>query len=976
MTASQPGLILRHLRRQFAARHTAEISDGQLLERFVSQHEEAAFATLVSRHGPMVLSVCQRVLGNWHDAEDAFQAAFLTLAQKAATVRQQTTVGSWMYQVAFRIAIHLRQRTKKRQQREEHACPRPACDPLDEVTGRELLAVFDEEVQHLPARYRAPLVLCCLEGQTRDVAARQLGYSVNTLNRRLERARQLLRTRLARRGLAPSAALLTVGLPQVTATASVPAPLVRATLQSCCGWLSGESTTAGVATQLARETLRTLAPVRLKAKVALLLAVGLLALGVGVAACPFALPQQQPDKPGAAPPAPDKKEPVAQRGPLALEDEKEITVTGRVVDEHDKPVPTARVALAHSLNGQTVHGEPRLRVLATEGVDEKGTLRLRARMVPPGRLTSMIVLAAAPGHGLASAWFDAPGDQKDVVLKLLPEVILKRRLIDLQGAAAAGATCRVHDCMGDSKLGRSSLFWQADGELPFWPKTLTADKDGWVTVRGFGPGQEVGLDVRDDRFGPGLVWLSSDMDGKVKEEPAVLQPAQTFEGRVIAEGTGKPLAKTRLAIVSYHDGKNYVSFVPRPGEPTDADGRFRVTGYPSERFTVQVFGPEGQPYLGVRKEVAWPRGAVKHEIEIALPRGMLVRGKVTEESSGRPIAGARIIYHPRGSNTISLPAVEDPLPPEILSYEHSLVRSGADGTFQITVPKFPGHLLVMGPSPHYLTRPVGNNELYFGKPGGFARFYHGVVPLNPKDGVDKEVSVTLRRGVTLRGQVVGPDGKPVPEGIVIGGGLLAPFQDDFPAEHETTSRDHRFHDGRFELPGCEPDKTYRLLFLSGSASAGGLGFRGSLDARAGLNWYHDIPDRLGAVAEVSVKDKQDEPLVIRLATCGSVTARLLDGDGKPITKPGDWLQLVVTPGLPLAEALGKGVLAGEVIDVSGPYDENGKALTRIDNQGHITLTGLIPGAIYQVQYDSKPILSFRAEAGKSVELGDLKVGGR
>src|SRR5262249_29881512 len=153
------------------------------------QHEEPAFEALVRRHGPLVLGVCRRLLHNWHDAEDAFQATFWVLARKAGSITRKESVAGWLYQVAYRAAVKARTRAANQQQQERKAQPKPSTDPLAEVTGRELLGVLDEELQRLPQRYRTPLVLCYLEGKTRDEAAQELGWSVGTLKRRLEQGR-------------------------------------------------------------------------------------------------------------------------------------------------------------------------------------------------------------------------------------------------------------------------------------------------------------------------------------------------------------------------------------------------------------------------------------------------------------------------------------------------------------------------------------------------------------------------------------------------------------------------------------------------------------------------------------------------------------------------------------------------------------------------------------------------------------------
>src|SRR6266480_335314 len=155
---------------------------------------------LVRRHGPMVLRVCQRLLHNWHDAEDVCQATFLVLASKAASGHWQASVAGWLHQVAYHLARKAQAAAVRRGVHERHVVDRPVPDLLETITGRELQAVLDEELARLAEKYRAPLVLCYLEGATRDEAARQLGWALGTLKSRMERGRELLRIRLARRG--------------------------------------------------------------------------------------------------------------------------------------------------------------------------------------------------------------------------------------------------------------------------------------------------------------------------------------------------------------------------------------------------------------------------------------------------------------------------------------------------------------------------------------------------------------------------------------------------------------------------------------------------------------------------------------------------------------------------------------------------------------------------------------------------------
>ena len=194
-------------------------TDRELLQCFVAARDERAFAALVLRHGACVLGVSRRVLGNDHDAEDVFQATFLTLARKAAVIAWQESVGHWLRAVALRLALQARGAAERRRGREgpgpgdelPEPCD-PQGDPLVEVARRELRLVIDEELRRLPEKYRVPVVLCYLEGKTNEQAAGEMGWPTGSMSRRLARARALLHERLARRGLAFGVALCGLAL--------------------------------------------------------------------------------------------------------------------------------------------------------------------------------------------------------------------------------------------------------------------------------------------------------------------------------------------------------------------------------------------------------------------------------------------------------------------------------------------------------------------------------------------------------------------------------------------------------------------------------------------------------------------------------------------------------------------------------------------------------------------------------------------
>jgi RNA polymerase sigma factor (sigma-70 family) len=187
-------------------------ADRELLRRFAARRDEAAFAEIVRRHGPMLVRLGQRILHSGHDAEDVCQAAFLLLAQQAASLRAHASIAGWLFQTVYRLALKARTAAGRRSRREARAKPVAPSDPVAEVTVGELQAVLDAELSRLPEKWRAPILLCCLEGHSRDEAARCLGWSLAEVKNGLQHGRERLRSRLARRGLALGTALMSTWL--------------------------------------------------------------------------------------------------------------------------------------------------------------------------------------------------------------------------------------------------------------------------------------------------------------------------------------------------------------------------------------------------------------------------------------------------------------------------------------------------------------------------------------------------------------------------------------------------------------------------------------------------------------------------------------------------------------------------------------------------------------------------------------------
>lgn len=253
-------------------------ADGRLLELFLAGRDEGAFEALVRRHGPMVFGVCRRLLRDHHLAEDAFQATFLLLARKAASVVKRDSVGGWLYKVAYHIALEARAAGDRRRGRERQVeeMPHPAVQPDEPQDWRPLL---DRELAQLPEKYRLPVILYHLEGRPHREVAQELGLPEGTLSTRLLAARRLLASRLSRRGVSLSAGALTVALSEGAAPAAVPVRLAVSTVRAAALLAAGESALATPAAALMKGALQTMFVKKLKVVAATAVVVFTLGLG-------------------------------------------------------------------------------------------------------------------------------------------------------------------------------------------------------------------------------------------------------------------------------------------------------------------------------------------------------------------------------------------------------------------------------------------------------------------------------------------------------------------------------------------------------------------------------------------------------------------------------------------------------------------------------------------------------------------------
>ncbi len=349
---------VRNLKNVLQRHQMEQLSDGQLLDCFLLHQEPAAFELLVLRHGPMVLGVCRRILGNSHDAEDAFQATFLVLVRKGAGILPRDKVACWLYGVASRTASKARTLAARRRLREQSHRPAKSVEPAPELDS-QLGTLLQQELARLPERYRDPILLCDLQEKSRQEAALQLGLPEGTLSSRLARGREQLRGRLLRRGVTLSASL--AGLLPDALRAAVPIPLFQSTTRAALTAAAGTVLTGLVPASVAVLTKGVVLPMFLSRwtfVAALLVLTTLTGLGMGLVALPVLA-----EKPAAKPVAPDRgRKPkgeagITWNGTIVSIDAGKKTITVRVLaDTGKKEYMEKTIALAGDVRIELAHG--------------------------------------------------------------------------------------------------------------------------------------------------------------------------------------------------------------------------------------------------------------------------------------------------------------------------------------------------------------------------------------------------------------------------------------------------------------------------------------------------------------------------------------------------------------------------------------------------------------------------------------------
>lgn len=942
MAEGQAGVLVQ-LRKLLESHAAKELTDAQLLTRFAVGRDESAFAALIQRHSRLVYGVCRHVLGHEQDAEDAYQGTFLVLARKAATIRQQSSVAGWLHGVAYRLSLKARQTAGRRRRHENLAARIDVAPPSPEQGWRELQALLDKELQRLPEKYRTPFVLCVLEGKSKSEAARELMWKEGTVSSRLAKARTLLQVRLAKRGVTLSAVLCGLAVAEKGAQAAAPILLTANTLRAAGAFGAGQALGDGLATaravSLADGLLKTMAASRFKHGLAVLFL--LLVVGTSSAFYFWGSPETELEPP--APPAPMQANlPGAEVANPKGDPTGKMVVRGQIISPDDKPVAGAHVAILTDEVRQAGDREmsifTRRKLVAVGRADAEGRFELSVRR-PTLQQHSMYCLVRGDGQAVAWKSLQTLLDPEALKLKLEAGQQIRGRLVDAGGAPAAGVKLRVGRLIG-SPGGPSSLSMDDELVTEAWPSSVVTDGDGMFVLSGLLPLCTVHVETRDERFGPQWLSLRTDNAGMADAGTLTLTAPRVLEGTVVAEDTGQPVANAQVLVSS--------STQFGPGNVTvrtNEAGRFVVKPYAGapmarkkdgskyESVGVTVNGAPGTPFLAYYKSFEWPANWRHKTVEMKLPRGILVHGRVVEEGSGRPVPGARVQYRPMsGKNRYGH---EGNL---LVLWKWLDACSDADGQFQLPVVPGPGHLLVRGPGHDYVPIEVSERELIDGyKGGGRAHFPDALVPLDLKAGENPAaVEARLRRGVTVVGRALRADGEPVATGFLLSRTFRA-------AGWEVHSDFLPIRDGRFEISGCDPGKVLPT-------------------------WFWDHKALQGAVVDISGKDQN---LTVRLAPFGTASLRFIDANGEVVRKPQLYVKLVVRPGLAERESWLKGGLLRltSYVDFQGRRDDPAT--------GIVTLPALISDATYMVEvagrgrYDVSA--TFSVPAGQHVRLDDVQV---
>ncbi len=545
MPQSPLGKVLDHLRKTWAADAIRDLNDQELLQRFIGNRDQAAFTVLVQRHGPMVLSICRRVVGDLHAAEDAFQATFMVLVRRARSIRRKSLLGGWLYGVALHVALKAKAQSAARCRRERQFTAMTPAQPLDNLLSQELREVLDDEVDRLPEKYRTAIILCYFQGKSHEQAAQELGLPKRTVTSRLGRGRELLRQQLTKRGLALSAGMMATALGENVSASPIGALLIINTVKSAVSMAGSKAVSAGcisvAAAALAEEAIKEMIGV----KTTLLVVALILGLAVGGAALAGIGAMRQPSRAVTS----DKPQAFAPKAEQAGKNEKSLL---SAADLYGDPLPKGAMArlgterLRHGYRTYNLAFTPDSKVLASAGWGRPDPVRLWD--VASGRALRSPSLPLDAGNFAFSPdgkWL-VKGGHRGVILLDVATNKEVRRLTPAAGVSLTGVAFspdgRTVACRESGAARHALILWDAstgqvirriEGGIADYIQSFAFSPDGkalasacqglWVRLWNVATGEEI-RKIDDDRlvytvlFSPNgkILLTASPNDGAVR----------------------------------------------------------------------------------------------------------------------------------------------------------------------------------------------------------------------------------------------------------------------------------------------------------------------------------------------------------------------------------------------------------------------------------------------------------------------------
>ncbi len=715
MSSSALAAGIRHLRRRIAGQQLNQDNDEQLLYAFITRRDDSAFADLMRRHGPMVLHLCHRVLGHEQDAEDAFQATFLILAQNAAALRNKTSLASWLHGIAYRTAMKAKQAAARRRKYERQTLSQSSTDPADELSWREMRVLLDEEINRLPEKYRSVFVLCCLEDMSRAEAGQRLGLKERTVLSRLAEARKRLGKRLARRGVELTAVLAATAL-AVPPASALPAGLMAATIKAASATVAGDGLTGVVSAsvdQLVQSAATAMLVSNAKITTAVFLLAGLMsAAGVwayrGLAANALS-PSAQLAEPPAA-----KAESRPKTAPPKHSAAKTIDIQGRVLDPEGKPKAGAKLLLLD-------------KDVCTEVGVTSSDGRFSLSVPKNGYLIARTNDAGMDFSGLSQV---QPG--KPVELRLVKDHVIRGRIVNTEGKPVPGVRIGIRtiidntdnqlDAFLTSRKNRD-LGGRFFGARYLWNEaavlcTAVTDASGRFTIHGIGGDRLAYLRLSGAGIAEEEIWIvnRAGFDPKEYNQTPINSPygvperLHPPEGRELGLLFGPDASliveaeKPIHGIVTDADsGKgrpNVVVYLSSPGNApipvplqatTDAQGRYEIRGSrKAKSYTLEVTSDAETGYMACQVHVADTAGYHPLRADIRIKKGVVVTGKVIDRATGKSVPGFAETDVLRDNSFAK----------EYLMFNASALGRGnrvytsADGSFRIVT--LPGPTLLMG----------------------------------------------------------------------------------------------------------------------------------------------------------------------------------------------------------------------------------------------------------------------------------------